>query len=92
MQACIARLSQLAQDRDLLERLRYAAHQTSSGVAGVGDPCDTYAAMLSGMFDELRSLAYEKPAPLYVDPVLGALSMAPMFQLEPDRLGFPKKA
>ena len=92
VQACIARLGQLAQDRDLLERLRYAAHQKGSGVAGTGDVCDAYAALLSEMFDELRSLAYQKPAPLFVDPVLGALSLAPMFQLEPDRLGFPKKA
>ena len=90
-QACVARLSQIGRDRDELERMRSASHQTGLGAPDAADVFDAYAALLKQMFDELRSRTYKKPAPLFVDAVLGALSLPPMFEADHDRLGFTRR-
>jgi glycosyltransferase involved in cell wall biosynthesis len=90
VQTCVERLGRLAVDREQLERMRSAAHQTGLSAPDAAQVSDAYAGLIGEMLEELRSQSYVKPAPLYVDPVLGALSLPPMFELQADRLGFPK--
>lgn len=88
VQACLARLLELYADRDLLQQLRNAAHQIAGAPASEAVAFEAYVALLDEMLDELRNRRYEKPPPLYSDPVLGALSLPPMFQTDPAALGF----
>ena len=90
VQTCVERIGQLAGDRELLERMRTAAHETGSSAPGAAQVCDAYAALIGEMLEELRSRSYAKPVALYVDPVLGALSLPPMVRLDSVQLGFPK--
>jgi glycosyltransferase involved in cell wall biosynthesis len=90
VQTCVERLGRLAADRELLERMRNAAHETVRSAPDVREVCEAYAVLISEMLDALRSRTYAKPAALYVDPVLGALSLPPMLQMETVRLGFAK--
>ncbi|MFI4889118.1 MAG: glycosyltransferase family 4 protein [Steroidobacterales bacterium] len=91
VRTCVECLGQLARDRDLLERMRGAAHQTGHSAPDAAQVCDAYAALIEEMLEELRSRAYAKPAALYVDAVFGALSLPPMFQMNPVTLGFAMK-
>jgi glycosyltransferase involved in cell wall biosynthesis len=88
--SCIVCLQKLAADRELLENMRLAAYE--AGQRAVDGPAmlDAYAALLDEMLGELRSGHYAKPPPMYRDPILGALSLPPLFQLAPDQLGFPR--
>jgi glycosyltransferase involved in cell wall biosynthesis len=90
VQTCVERLGQLARDRELLQRMRSAAHQTGHRAPDAAQVCDAYAALIEEMIEELGSRSYAKPAPLYVDAVLGALSLPPMFRGDPVTLGFAK--
>ncbi len=91
VQTCLERLGLLASNRELLERMRSAAHQTGSSSPDAAQIGDRYAALIEEMLAELRARAYVKPAPLYIDPIIGALSLPPFFHLENARLGFPTK-
>lgn len=86
---CVTRLRQLAEDRALLDRLRIAAHETGRRAPCAPQVCDSYATVLDAMFAELRSGTYQRPAPLYVHPVIGGLSIPPLFLVDPGKLGFP---
>ena len=90
VQTCVDRLGRLARDRELLERMRKAAHETGRSAPDAAQVSDTYAALIGEMLEELRSRSYTKPEALYADPVLGALSLPPMFQMDPAQLGFAK--
>jgi hypothetical protein len=41
------------------------------------------------MLHELGSGFYVKPAPIYTDPVIGAISLPPLFATSPSHLGYP---
>jgi glycosyltransferase involved in cell wall biosynthesis len=91
VQTCVERLGRLAADRGLLEQMRCAAHDAGRSAPDFQQVCDAYATLVAGMLDALHSRSYTKPPPLYVDPVFGALSLPPMFHLEPGEMGFSKK-
>jgi glycosyltransferase involved in cell wall biosynthesis len=89
VQQCVGRLVELDRDRDRLQGMRQAAFDIAQTLPNEVEVGDAYAALVDEMLHELRSGFYAKPAPIYTDPIIGAISLPPLFATSPSHLGYP---
>jgi len=86
-ETCRETLTKLTLNWNLRAEISRAAFETGRAeVVDIELVCDRYAAVLDGMLADIRGGQYIKPAPVYVHPVLGGVSLPPALLVNPDSL------